>query len=448
MKQTEYNILNLFKDNPNNEFSTSKIVKSVFPEEFEKVKTSLSDNISSKENIKQAKKLKAQLHRRVLYYLNKLIDEGIIELRREGAKGEKFFALGVKDGERFVIDKYKRRIIIEKPIMPAVPIEGYEQKGYVLRHSPDNWVERLNSILLESDKQDKLKDYYKLIIDCFSDINDVISLNDFELLLENNSLTDIKNFLSKIDKMCQDYGKKISCTIDMTNVNSKMNLHDLMSADYNNINFIFDFRISELRDNKEIFQRVIDAACKTKSMLYFKNQDLHSAPYIVGKAGPYTFNPQEWCIYTKNSRSISKGIVCGQASAAIDVYKFGVDNKSASQFKVMLMAVVRALLTANSMQRRKSVDFFSASANLNPNFLNYCRSYIRFWNYGWKQKDIDPEDRYSLIKNLEGEVQNFASSQETIYLSCGIPTRFKVSFSCEFRRENSKMSDPRFKKVL
>jgi len=37
-----------------------------------------------------------------------------------------------------------------------------------------------------------------------------------------------------------------------------------------------------------------------------------------------------------------------------------------------------------------------------------------------------------LIKSTKEEIDNFCVSEETIYKSCGMPTRFKVAFSCLF----------------
>ncbi len=447
MRKTEYEILSFFKKKPNNEFSTSDIVMNVFPSKSIELDDIIKSKISSQEQLKLAKNSKAKLHRRVLYYLNKLIGEGIVELKREGSKGEKFFELGINDDERYIIDKYKRRIVIEKPIMPAVPIEGYEQKSFVHRQNPETWVERLNAILLESERFDNLKDYYKKIIDCFSDVNDVVSLNDFESLFINNTSGSVKRFLSKLDKMCEDYGKTISCIIDMTNIDQKFDIYNLLRSKFENINFIFDLRVGELRDNRQFIEKAVEAVSKSNSILYFKNQDLHAAPYMIGAAGPYTFNPDEWVNYIKDVRKDSQGIACAQTSVTIDVYRFWTENKSASQFRSMLMAVVKALLTANSMQRRKSAEYFNVSTKLSSQFLSLSRSYIRFWNYGWRQTGIDPEDTMSLIKKLDQEVQNFSSSQETIYLSCGIPTRFKVCFSCDFGVQNPQLSKPRFGKL-
>jgi len=45
----------------------------------------------------EAKRKKFQLHRKLLYYLNKLIDEKILRISRIQEKGEKTFALAIED---------------------------------------------------------------------------------------------------------------------------------------------------------------------------------------------------------------------------------------------------------------------------------------------------------------------------------------------------------------
>ena len=99
------------------------------------------------------------------------------------------------------------------------------------------------------------------------------------------------------------------------------------------------------------------------------------------------------------------------------------------------------------MQRSKSNEFFRSINKAIPHFLVYSRGYIRFWNYESVQKEIDDIDIKSLIESTKEEVNNFCSSLETIYLSCGIPTRFKIAFSSANNFSNNTMSQLKYPKI-
>jgi hypothetical protein len=465
MKELEFKILSVFKTKSKDVLSTSEIVSQIFngqsPEEgLPAAKTSIYDQEGKAgKNSKNGKEptdsreddtdgsglpkselsqqdLKAQQHRKILYYLNKLIAEGILELSREGAKGEKFFKLALADSERFVIDKNKKRIIIEKSVIPAMPIEGYEQKGYLYRHDPITWIDRLNSILLDSVRFADINDYYKTIIDCFSYVNDVVALNNFETIIQNNLTQSIIELLSKLEAECKDYGRRLCCIIDLTNIKGDgAKIIEVLECtkELKRIDFIFDMTSNEIREKIGFFEKVIETLARNRQKLYFKNQDIHPAPYIIGSVGPYTFNTKEWLTYKKKLNDTSVGIACTHASITVDVFKFFSDRRSASEFRSLLLSCAKALLTANSLQRRKSSEFLRTRLHTMPNFFEYSRNYIRFWNYGWKQPGIETEDMLELIRSTKEEIDHFSKTEETIYQSCGMPTRFKIAFSCALR---------------
>ena len=86
------------------------------------------------------------------------------------------------------------------------------------------------------------------------------------------------------------------------------------------------------------------------------------------------------------------------------------------------------------LQRRKSDEYFKDMIKISnmytKEFFYFSKNYIRFWNYGWKEK---PETYYyDLLKNTKEMVDTFCSTEETIYLSCGMPMRYKIDFSCAF----------------
>ncbi len=209
----------------------------------------------------------------------------------------------------------------------------------------------------------------------------------------------------------------------------------------------------ELQKNEYFFEKVIELFSKAKIQIHIKNQECYDAPYILGRAGPYTFSEEEWNLYREEFKEKITALVCGQSTIAVDVEKFFDEEHSSHHFREFILNVSKSLLYANSMQRSRSNEYFKYLVQINKPHVNsllaYSRSYIRFWNYGWKEKKIEPELFMNLIKSTKDVVDEFCKSEETIYKSCGMPTRFKIGFSCAFAGSTEKnFSQQKFKKII
>ena len=93
MHKIEYAILQVYKDTPEIEISTSDLVKTVFPGKHNEIEGIMNTSFKDKNEILQAKRDKATLQKRLLYHLNKLVEEDILKVSKEGGKGEKYFKL-------------------------------------------------------------------------------------------------------------------------------------------------------------------------------------------------------------------------------------------------------------------------------------------------------------------------------------------------------------------
>ncbi|RMF54738.1 hypothetical protein D6745_04320 [Candidatus Woesearchaeota archaeon] len=447
MHETEYQILSLFKGAAHKEFSTDELVKAVYPDEWSKIEQVLNSEIADRTQVSSAKRKKAKLHRKLLYHLNKLVDEEIIEVSRVEGKGIKYFKLALEAGEEFVIERYKRKIIITKPSLPAMPIERYEQEGIVFKFQPESWSNRLNAILIETKNYDYLKQLSKDIEDSFSIVNDVIALNNFECVFENWRVEEIMGFLKKLLVQTRDYGKNINLIINMENMNHEIKnmlavFREFLKLKMENIDVIFDIKPRELHTHFTAVKGLVQIFSKKNTHIFIKNRDLHESPYLVGKAGTYTFNNDEWEIYKNEFKDNSLGLVCSQCSVIIDYNRFFRKFKTPKEFRYMIKQVATALLAANSLQRRNSQEFLSKVSRLNNpekrQFFLFSRNYIRFWNY----VVADPEKRellFEVLKSSQNLINKFCLSQETIYKSCGMPTRFRIAFSSVFREADEKL---------
>ena len=71
MIEIEQSILNVFKANSSKEFSTSYLAKEIYTQEYETADTLCLS--SDKITIQEGKRKKTELHRKILYYLNKTL---------------------------------------------------------------------------------------------------------------------------------------------------------------------------------------------------------------------------------------------------------------------------------------------------------------------------------------------------------------------------------------
>jgi hypothetical protein len=445
MKNTEYEILSLFKGNPSVELGTKEIVLQMYSQEAQEAENALVDQFSSKETKKSAKKTLATLHRRILHHLNRLIFQHTLEVSRVEGKGKKYFKLALQEGEELVLDKFKRKIIITKPTTPTLPLGDFEQKGIVYRVGSDSFFDSLNSILLEGDKFSNLPQSLDFVSGLFHQVNDVIGINDFETVIQKFEIQEIVNFLLKLEEDCAEYDRQICCIIDFTNIQDELKLSQFfetfLSKSHSVINFILDVTSREFLAKNVLIETLIRKNAQNRTKLSIKNDDLFNAPYIIGKSGPYCFTVSEWNDYVKNCQKSSVGLICTQSSMVIDLAKFYRDSPSAKALSELLFKLTKALFFANAYQRKNSDEYFKKLSNpslssLDYQVFNYSKNIIRFWNYEINNEVDADAFLLDTLLEIRKQLEDFSKNQETIYLSCGMPTNFKVAFSVAYRQFN------------
>lgn len=457
MNQDEIRIIEIFRNKKKKELPTSEIVKILYFEEFQKIKKNSESYFDNKDKEDAFKRKKAQLHRKTLYHINKLVENEILIVSRITGKNQKHFSLTIEDDEDIIFhnDK-KRRIIISKPNIPGMPIEGFEQKNIIKKYEEATWISRVNNVMLQCKKIETLEKLKKIILNCFSHINDVVGVNDFETIIEQSGIDDIRKFLEELENESMDFGKIVSFTIDFTNIKDIKKIIQIIEIFSNlkpsHLNIIFDTTRKEFQKNEDLIIKTIELVSKSKIQIYFKNQDCHDAPYMLGKSGPYTYQEEDWANYREEFKNKITSIISGQSTISIDVEEFFKINKNSFEFRQLILNVAKSLLYANSIQRSRSAEYFKYFINLNePNttkLFSYSCHYIRFWNYGWKKSDEKSKNMMDLLKSTKEIINEFCTSEETIYKSCGMPNRFKIAFSCAFKDINKEtFSQENFKKL-
>jgi len=388
-----------------------------------------------------------RLHRNVLYHINMLIRERIVKFERFGNDGQKFFIINIGEGEeiyKISPTKYKKRNIGEQFLTPAMLIEGYEQEEIVMKYDPNKWIDRMDSAVIMCEKFSNKIELLKMIKNLFPAVNDSICLENFELIINK---FDVLSSLYVLNKECKSYGKKISCIIDVSKVDkqkfSKI-LEKISSQKIKEIEFIYSIGKDEKR---EFFGEIISKYAENKKTIYIKNKDKCKSPWFIGKAGIYTFDDKEW---EKQDKPTCIG--CSQSSVIVDVRKFYENyGFNIMKFTELLMNISKSFLFVNPIQRKKLRSYFDESIHSNESherdFLELSRNYIRFWNFGLLQPDLDQEKVLDVVEKARERIEDFCQAEDRIFNSCGMAIRFKVVLSPAFKRSEKGLSPAKYRKV-
>ncbi len=446
MRDTEEIILNVFKNHSTKELNTEFLAKEIYPQEYTQIENLLLS--ADKVRVHDGKRRKFQLHRKLLYYMNKLVDNKIIKVSKIAEKGEKYFILQAGEGDT-IIEKGYKKITISKPTITATYIDHYESNGVMKKYEGDSWINRFNSILLECSKIKDIDRLYGLIIECFTNVNDTVALNEFDIILNATSEKPLKEFLNKISKDTENSGKTVSILINISQVNN--NIYEFIDyyteINSKKMNIVFNLNNKDLQKSSKIIEHIIEKFSDSKIKINFKNTDQSSSPYFKGRAGIYNFDEQGWDIYSKKFKGNVIGISCSQSQVAININRFFETYKTDAEFRQAILDAAKTLLVASTIQRRKSNEYFRNINNINyPNsadFYKFSRDYIRFWNYDWHKDITENHNLFALIQSTKELVDNFCYSEETIFKSCGVPIRFRIAFSSAFRNFDQKFMGER-----
>jgi len=453
MHLIEQKILNKFKKEPLREISTTEIVREAHPEDYSRILLSIDNEQKDRRTANQAKRKKGQLHRKVLYHLNNLVSNGVLKVSSIKGKGEKYFALTIDEGE-LVVEKHHRQIVITKPSISTNLIEEYEAKGIVHKYDPENWVNKLNCILLESTNHSGINKFYDLVYNCFSEVNDCLGLNNFEHMIQGNTPENMAENLRRMDIDTRDHDRFVSIIINARNINDdeKMSkfIRDFVKIKPKNIPVVFKADSKDLKSHDKLFRMIGEEFLKEEIRLNFHNRKVHEAPIIFGKAGPYSLSDEEWQDYEENIRGKTIGLAMASTSIAIDMHRLMQEDRSSKEFRELLMRTAKTLLKVSANQRKKSNDYFKRLNELNKpytkKFFAHTKNHIRFWNFNLK--DPQQENLLELFESSREEIKRFCSTERIIYNSCGIPTNFDIVFSSIFTRFNNSLSQREYVKTI
>lgn len=428
MRDIGQEVLELFVNKPHQEFDTTTLIKHIYPQEYEHIKAALHDEqITSKETKKVAKRHKAQLHRRLLYHLNRLLEEETIKLVGIKGKGEKCYQLAKQPPTQDT----------QAPQHPLRKLEAYENKRIIAFYDQKSWYHRLNALLIDVKNDDDTTTIAKKINALMDSCNDTIAIWATEKLIDKEDLGTISEFVRKLDIESKDADKRICILIDATKTNNTHNLEDfyktLAGQNPSNVSVATSITYAHLRKHPRLYKTLINSFSTAVRKINIHNKELYNTPIIIGKAGTYTLPENEWRNYKEN-RQNTIGLCIGQTAVAVDIQAY-LKEHHMTQLRTFIIKIAQAQLESSAHQRRGATHYFKTINDYNEKpqeFFKYATNHIRLWNYDWQEKE--QEHFIDLLQSCKEELNNHCQTQETIYKSCGMPIRFKTTLASTFAK--------------
>lgn len=425
MPKTEDKIMQVFATDPSREFSTTQLVNRIFDV------SSIEKDFQSddKEIVKLAKRNKARFHRKLLYHLNKLVVDEIISISRIEGKGEKFFTLSTtkRDGKvQYLVDSAST-----ESLDVVTGLEGYEEQLVVRRYDEKNWLSRINALLIE------VPETIDVLNSLYSQFNDVVGIRNFEKFVDRTDLQSLKTLMLKLDADSKDFNKQINLLVDVYGIKDVVKFSDFVDLYVSlhpvNVHFLFLVDPKHVSNHTRLFKHVIKCFSHEKIRINIQNIAVKKAPLLIGRAGVYSLQDEEFEVYERTIKTGTIGLVYAGNALFVDVKKF-FEKNSYSDFRELIIKCAKALLQATSIQRKKADIIFEKLNRLNhPNesaFFSFSRNYIRLWNYDLEKTDFS--DYLNLLLSCKEQLAEFSLVEETIFKSCGIPIRFRVGLSSGF----------------
>ena len=332
----------------------------------------------------------------------------------------------------------------EAPLLAG--IETYEEQGIVKRFDSNNWLNKLNALIIEATLIQDTKQLYDLTSDLYQVYNDVLGIIDFQQVVDTNEMSELTNFIRKTNTDTKDYNKYINLIIDLKNTKNTVKLTDFLRA-YADINpdkifVILQTNTKTLNNNNRLISQVIKTFSENKIRINIQNLDLKEAPYMIGRAGAYTLEDQDWNIYKESFRKKTIGICVSETSIYIDVYRAFKDKVNYSEFRELILKSSKALLLATAIQRKRSDILFKPLNKINKDlqnkFFSLSNNYIRLWNYdllfmNQNQEEKTDETGFTMFNHLllstVEELNEFCKSEETIFRSACFSRRYPAAWA-------------------
>ncbi len=450
MHAIEVAILDEFRRNPSEVFSTTEMVREIFKQPYAELHRQIHSE--DRKTVRKGYAQKARLHRKLLYHVNRLVESGLLAEAGMRGKGEKLFALAIEEGE-LVVQGAKRKIVISKSATVATPLDGYEKDGYLRKFEPGNWLSKHNAVLIDCAAHGTANELQERLRTVFPAVNDAIALHRFEHVIEAGP-EQAEAFLRTLGLDAHDYDVSVTVLVNLLLLQDEEGLIRILRRTLGElpkqVGFVFTATSRQLTKREALLKELIETFSDAKQKLTLKNDAIFAPPLFFGRAGAYSFTEDDWAYYKGRIRAAADGCVVGQVSIVVDLSRYFSGGGATAGFREMLDRAARALFEVEEQRRRHFGDRFGQLAVPGiegaKEFFRAGRIYIRFWNYDWAE--TEQYHLLELLASVKEDIARFCDVQETIFKSCGLPIRFRIGLSTSFAKfDQDLFSERRYRKT-
>lgn len=426
MNELEHKILRKFEREPSRELSTSEVVQEALSEEYRWIKGVLSE-VREKAQLGLAKRKKGQLHRKVLYYLNKLMEEEEIIQTKVRGKGEKYFVLNVQKKR---LDPH--HFFESARVQLITPIEGYEKQGLIRKLDREAWSTRVSSVIINASKFSGIFKLQNAVSECFQWVNEVVGIYGFEKIIEEGALETIQEGLHQLDLEGKDFNRKVCLLVNVNQASTdklKRFAEGWVCSQPEKIKIIWGLSARWLEEHQELGGYILKLFGKHKQTLFMDNLSLGKAPAFWGEGGIHRLSLEEWECFLRSTMEVGLCTVC---TLSVDVGRFFNGERSFQEFRSLVRKAAKSLFLGNWAVQDHGMAQFATLNRMDANprlFYHLGSNQLRFMNF--PTQGVEAEHFLSLLESCQSEVERFVKVQETILKSCGMPLRFKVAWGVD-----------------
>ncbi len=423
MNTQKQKVLLAFTKEKNKPLSTSDLVKHVFKKEYEECQDKITTPTKDKEVIKLGKRELARLHRKLLYHLNTLVQDSTLIVTNVKGKGEKHYAVNTQKEQ----DDYKLKKIVETITgreLENVDLQGLEKfisKGYI-KKPKSNYIRKLKTILINP-KGKTLTELFILLEDLMVTITDTIAIEDFQTLISQNEPEHLQTFLRKLDYESQEYNIQINLLLEAKSTDQARMTDFLESLKKTNLKAILLTSVEEIGNKNRLFKKLLGI-----TNVSFQNKAINHSPIILGKEGAYSVSRKHWDEYLQVKNDLT-GLLYSSTSVVVDAKKVFERKLTYFEFRELIIELAKNMIKAMTHQRRNADTLFFKINHLNKakqkEFYQANTSYIRLKHIESEVKNSDDE-LLNLLESTTEQLKEFCTSSETIFKSCGLPTRIRI----------------------
>lgn len=427
-------ILKAFEREPNKAFSTTMLVETAYPQQLRSIRDHIQFGTKQQKHASQL--LKSKLHRQVLYYLGKLVEEGVLEIARIDAHGEKIYkvakesmAVASKIGTIQITQQTPRTHLLEQEL----------ESGAATIFEQQSVLSRTNAFYIDCTLVEGLGHLTKLLDITLRVVNDVVCLGDFQVLLTKYRSEDLHEFINTITLLTLDEAKAVCILLDTrsANVSSFVKVVSGMLPKRLYLVFVTDHRSIITKD----FLECIESLQERHEKVNIHFAPMHPYPLFIGSAGPYGIQPEEWLVFKTDLAKTIPGFIVSQASVMLDMKL--LQKKPAHEVRTTIMNAAKTLHSLASQQRLVQTGV-SQLQLIHPDtflFFQATTNYLRFWNYNWEASSM-------IMESVADDLQRFTRTQETIYRACGLPFPFHLQLSSAFSKFRKNISSRAYRKWM